>query len=216
MAATLRSWLALLGSMKLRYEIIAVNDGSTDATAEELLSVQRHSAASVRIIEHDRNCGYGIALQTGIRASSGDWIVLIDSDGQYPAAALEKILEARSDGIDCINGARMKKKDTLLRVWANSLLNFLIRLLFALKLKDFNSGLKCIRGNLLRSLHLRSHGIIAPSEILIRLHRLGATITEIPVTHAFRQRGRSSIHVVGTAFASFRFLIAMRLEKRKI
>jgi len=210
------SWLALLKAMQLSFEIIAVNDGSTDTTAEELLAVQQNHEASVKIVEHERNRGYGSALKTGIQASSGDWILLIDSDGQYPPAAMEKILGARREGIDCINGARMEKKDTLLRVWANSLLNFLIRRLFGLRLKDFNSGLKCIRGNLLRSLHIRSQGIIAPSEILIRLHRHGATISEISITHAFRQAGRSSIHVIGTALASFRFLIALRREKGRV
>jgi len=136
------------------YEIIVVDDGSTDGTAQRALET------GVRVLRHRRNRGYGASLKRGIAAARFEWILITDADGTYPAAAIPELLAASSEN-DMVVGARTggTVKIPLARRPAKWFLNRLASYLAGRRLPDLNSGLRLMRRELVeRYLHLLPSG----------------------------------------------------------
>src|SRR2546425_2546037 len=97
------------------YEVVVVDDGSTDATAQiadELARTYPH----VRVVHHPKNRGYGGALQTGFRSATKEFIFYTDGDAQYDPAELEALWEQMSDGVDLVDGYKISRSDPLHRI----------------------------------------------------------------------------------------------------
>lgn len=136
------------------YEIIVVDDGSTDGTAERALET------GVRVLRHRRNRGYGASLKRGIAAARYEWILITDADGTYPASAIPELLAASADN-EMVVGARTGAtvKIPLARRPAKWFLNRLASYLAGRRLPDLNSGLRLMRRDLVeRYLHLLPSG----------------------------------------------------------
>jgi len=125
------------------YEIIVVDDGSSDDTA------QRAAAAGAHVISHPRNRGYGASLKHGIRRAYFDWVLITDADGTYPVAAIPKLL-ARADVNDMVVGARTGEtvQVPLVRRPAKAFLRWLASYLSGQHIPDINSGLRLMRKSL--------------------------------------------------------------------
>jgi glycosyltransferase involved in cell wall biosynthesis len=137
-----------------RFEIIVVDDGSSDGTA------QQASLTGVRVLRHKRNRGYGASLKRGISASSFDWILITDADGTYPASSIPALLEHASEN-DMVVGARIGQtvKIPLRRRPAKWFLGWLASYLAGQKLPDLNSGLRLMRKDLVQQyFHLLPSG----------------------------------------------------------
>ena len=120
------------------YEIIVVNDGSTDNTGALLRQTQ------VRLIEHPHNIGYGRSLKDGIMAAMYDAIVITDADGTYPFDNVSKLLNGYQQGFDMVVGARSGKyyQDTVLKIPLRRVLRFIVEFSAERKIPDINSGLR--------------------------------------------------------------------------
>lgn len=131
----------ILDNTHLQYEIIVVDDGSSDKTAE---IVQKQDF--IRLIQHPVNRGYGAALKTGIRAANGDLILITDADGTYPNEYIPKLLEYSGE-YDMVVGARTGKKVhiPLYRRPAKLFLTKLANYLVGTKIPDLNSGMRLFR-----------------------------------------------------------------------
>ncbi len=133
-----------LDSLPDSYELIAVDDGSADSSAEILKKLWY-----VKLVRHEENLGYGNALKTGIRNSRGTWIMIIDSDGTYSPQDAVKVWTARENS-DMAIGARIGKdvQVPLMRKPAKLFLKYLSEYLVGKKIPDLNSGLRIFRKDL--------------------------------------------------------------------
>ncbi len=164
-------------------EIIAVNDGSSDRTAELMQSV-----AGVRALNAPENRGQSAALYAGLKQATGDVCVMMDGDGQNDPADIPALVAALTEGIGMVCGYRAVRKDTASRRWASKIANR-IRVTFINDgIRDTGCSLKCF--------HREAVDHLVPFNGMHRymaafMKRAGLTIAEIPVNHRSRHAGNS-------------------------
>ena len=127
------------------YQVIVVNDGSSDNTAEVLAELARIYAPYLRVITHARNQGYGAALRSGFQAATKDYIFYTDGDGQYDPRDLEHLLRAVTPDCGLVNGYKLVRNDPWHRVALGWLYNRFARWLFRIQLKDIDCDFRLIR-----------------------------------------------------------------------
>jgi glycosyltransferase involved in cell wall biosynthesis len=207
-------WVKVLQENRASAEIVLANDGSTDRTLEILQDLAR-KIPFLKVASYNPNRGYGYALKTAIQASRGQWVITLDSDGQFDLADFPSLLKLQNDNqLDFITGYRMKKKDNPFRVLADRSLNLIVRTMFSVSLRDTNCAMKLIRGDLARSLNIEAKGYPTPTEITIKLMTLGAKTGEIGVHHSERLQGQSKLKFFRTSISFFRFLFYLRKKVR--
>jgi glycosyltransferase involved in cell wall biosynthesis len=182
--------LAAARTCSERYEVVVVDDGSTDATVN-VLSDLIASDGHVRAIVHERNRGYGEALRSGIRAAQMDWVLLADSDLQFDLRDLEDFMPLTGSA-DAIWGWRILRQDTLLRRFSASAWNRLMRALFALPVRDVDCGFKLIRASILRRFELQTTGAMISTELAVQCSAQGARFAEVGIRHHPRTAGEET------------------------
>src|SRR5436190_5988595 len=125
----------LLPTLTDTYEVIVINDGSTDSTGNVVAEIAR-VAPHVRLISHHMNQGYGAALRSGFRHATNDLVFYTDGDGQYDVRELSSLLPLMTADCDVVNGYKVKREDPVHRVILGSVYNRLARLLFRLPIRD--------------------------------------------------------------------------------
>lgn len=172
------------------WEIVVCNDGSTDATGSILAGLCVDNPELV-VVDFARNRGAGAAIAAAIGHTRLDWVVLLDSDGQFPIANLDRFIE-RMLARDALafSGARIAKADSLPYRWGSAASGAVSNVLLRTSYRDFNSIFKVVDGPLLRSLRLESGGMNCSTEITARVAELGHTWLEIPIEHRERGGGR--------------------------
>ncbi len=188
--STVDKAVSVLEKMKIDYEIILVNDGSKDKTAEVVDEIVRKNS-KIRAIHHPKNLGYGEALKSGFYNAKYDTIVYTDGDGQFDFSELDKFLEKLPDN-DLLIGYRIKRRDPFFRIlfkqgWNLSLLAF-----FRLTLKDVDCGFKMIKRSVLEKIpHLEStRGAMINAELAIKAKKAGFRIGQVGVNHYPRLSGK--------------------------
>src|SRR6185369_7168888 len=179
---------AVLGTGELSYELIFVDDGSSDSSFARLTAL-RERDPHVAVVKLSRNFGQTAALAAGLAHSSGEDVVLIDGDRQNDPADIPRLLEKRREGYDLVAGWRIERQDPWLsRRVPSRLANGLIGAITGVRLHDYGCTLKAIRGDLARSLRLygEMHRFI-PALV----DDLGGRVAELPVHHRPRVAGRS-------------------------
>lgn len=183
--ATLRT---LVGE---RYELVVVDDASTDPTPE-ILERLRDEEPALRLIRLDRNRGHGPALRVGLDAATGQWIAHLDSDDEIPAEALADLWRERSDA-DLLLGVRTGRSSPPVRRFVTAALRQIARVAARRRLADANSPCKIVtRDALAQALAAMPQDAFAPSVLLaVHVARAGGAIVEVPVTARQRAHGRS-------------------------
>ena len=170
-----------------QYEILVVNDGSKDRTAEIVEEISALHPA-VRLINHPQNMGYGAALKTGISAAKMDYVFFTDADLQFDIMELQNLL-IHLGSYPVVIGYRAPRQDPAMRILNARVWNFLNRVLFGLRIKDIDCAFKLFKRENIQSLPLRSKGAMMSAEILIRLTRTHVAVKEVPVSHLPRHAG---------------------------
>lgn len=132
------------------YELVVVNDGSRDGSAQILTRYAQSDRIS--IVHHKLNRGYGGAIKSGIRAATGQWVISLDADGQHDPTDIERMLaEAQRTDADMVVGDRTQHADaSLYRGIGKRLIRWFARILMPVPIKDINSGMKLYRTDLAR------------------------------------------------------------------
>jgi hypothetical protein len=182
--------LAVLPTIFREFEIVIVDDGSTDATPR---LADRLAAADgrVRVIHHPQNRGYGAALRAGFAASRGDRILFMDADRQFDIREVAK-LAPLTDRYDIVAGFRLRRRDPWRRVLLGAAFNTVVKILFGVWVRDIDCGFKLFRADLLRGLDLQAPGALLNTEIMALARRQGATMIEVDVKHYPRTAGEQS------------------------
>jgi dolichol-phosphate mannosyltransferase len=169
------------------YEIVVVDDGSTDGTVQTVRSLRDDNPA-VRLLRLRRNQGKSAALSAGLARVGGEVIVLMDADGQDDPGQIHRLLDAVSGGLDMVTGKRAVRHDRIAKRWPSKLYNAATRRISGVEGSDFNSGFKAMRREVAESLDLYGE-----------LHRYipvlaawnGFSIGEVEVEHRPRLHGES-------------------------
>ena len=178
---------------RAEFEVIYVDDGSTDGTADRLKKAQE-TFPRLRIVRHMASCGQSRAIASAVYAANGDWIVTLDGDGQNDPADIPKLLErlANGTGTDSLNlvaGIRDRRKDTWSKRISSKLANGIRQWLLKDGVTDTGCGLKAIRRAAFLRLPYFDH-MHRYLPALIR--RDGGAIETVLVNHRPRMRGQSN------------------------
>ncbi len=185
-----------IGALKdvvAQYEIIVVDDGSTDATESIVRSIC-HGDPHVRLIQHEANQGYGAALRDGFAAATGDLVAFTDADCQFDLAELDRFL-LLSKGYDVVCGYRIDRQDTWLRCLYSRVYNWIVRLLLGIRVRDVDCALKVFRKSALSRVALKTDGFLVNSDLLTQIRDSGGSIVEVGVTHRPRAAGETTVSV---------------------
>jgi len=172
------------------YEVIVVDDGSSDETsriAAAFMEADRH----VRLRIHPHNRGYGDAVRTGIGAARMDWVLLTDADLQFDLRELEDFLPSAARA-DLVVGWRILRRDPLNRRVNAAAWNRLVRTMFHIPVRDIDCAFKLVRRDLLQSCALSASGAMISTELLVRCLAAGARLEELGVHHRARVAGQQS------------------------
>ena len=189
------------------YEVIVVNDGSRDATAD-VLSKCRNLYPNLKIVKHKENRGYGAALNSGFKNSSYPNVFFMDADGQFDIQDFGKLI-CYLGRYDIVTGYRRKRQDSLYRIILGKTHTFLIFLLFGLKLKDVNCGFKLIKREVLDALNFVYSGPLAYSYILVNANNKGLKIKEVPVSHYPCRKGKQTGGSLKVIFSAIKELLEL-------
>ena len=199
--------------LNLAYEIIVVNDGSTDDT--QIIA----SNAGAKVVSHPYSKGNGAAIKTGARAVTGDIIIFMDADGQHNPSDIPLLLEKIEEGYDLVVGARQKGSQASLgRGIANSLYNQLATFMTEHEVEDLTSGFRAVRTDKFREfLYLLPNGFSYPTTSTMAFFRAGYSVTYIPI-HAAKRIGKSHIQPLkdGMRFFIIIFKIATLFSPLKM
>ena len=195
------------------YEVIIVNDGSRDRTAE-IADRLASEHETVRAVHNNPNLGYGGALQRGFREAAKDWVFYTDGDGQFDFKELPRLLPLLETH-DIVSCYRLDRKDPLLRKLNAWCWGRLVNLLFGFGLRDVDCAFKIFPRALFDEITMKSTGALIDTEILAKAHYLGYRIAQLGVHHYLRTAGEQSGANIRVIARAFKELFKLRGEIRK-
>jgi len=172
------------------FEIIVVNDGSADHTAE-IADELAQTYPEVRVIHHPANRGYGGALRTGFSESRKELVFYTDGDAQYDPAEMEALWPKMTPGVDVVNGYKISRSDPMHRIIIGRVYHHTVKILFGLKVRDVDCDFRLIRRAVFDRISLEHNSGVICLELMKKLTDAGCRIEEVPVHHYHRTHGKS-------------------------
>lgn len=188
-----------------QWEIIIVNDGSTDRTKEIIEQLSKDNK-NIRVISHKENRGYGASLQTGFYNAKYDWIVFTDSDGQFDFLEISKFIETQKNThADLVIGYYKNRQVSKFKKITSKMWELAVMIFFDLHVKDIDCGFKLISKEVINKIpRLESErGAFISSEFLIKAKKQGFKMVEVAVTHFPRVEGKGTGRDIKVIIKSF-------------
>jgi glycosyltransferase involved in cell wall biosynthesis len=172
-------------------EVIVINDGSRDETAQVLEALAVQFGPHLRVITHPRNLGYGQALRSGFASATKDLVFYTDGDGQYDVRELPELLERLKGSVGFVNGYKLERHDPWHRICIGHVYNRFARVLFRIGIRDVDCDFRLIRRALLNDIELTSTSGTICVELIRKLELTGCGVEEVGVRHYPRLHGSS-------------------------
>ena len=190
------------------FEVIIVNDGSADRTADIADELAR-TYPRVRVVHHEQNRGYGGALRSGFAAATRELVFYTDGDAQYDPAEMEALWAALDDDVDLVNGYKISRSDPWHRIVIGRIYHHTVKLLFGLQVRDVDCDFRLIRRAVFDRVTLEKNSGVICLEMMKKIQDAGFRIAEVPVHHYHRAHGRSQ-------FFNFRRLFKTAVDVMKL
>jgi glycosyltransferase involved in cell wall biosynthesis len=199
------------------FEVIVVNDGSSDGTAEIADELAR-TYPQVRVVHHPHNRGYGGALQTGFRTATKDFIFYTDGDAQYDPSEMVALWARMAPDVDLVNGYKIDRADPLHRIFVGRLYHHIVSVLFGLTVRDVDCDFRMMRRSIFDQIRLEKTSGVICLEMMKKIQDGRFRIVEVPVHHYHRAFGRSQFfnfrRILKTAFDVMRLWLALVVLRR--
>jgi glycosyltransferase involved in cell wall biosynthesis len=183
--------VTVAGSLTPDFEVIVVNDGSSDDTPKILDELAKIYPDHVRIVHHAKNRGYGGALRTGFATAAKDLVFYTDGDAQYDPAEMTALWSRMTDDVDWVNGWKISRSDPLHRIVIGRLYHHMVKLLFGLKVRDVDCDFRLMRRRIFEVVQLEKNSGVICLEMMKKFQDAGFRVAEHPVHHYHRTYGKS-------------------------
>ncbi|MGH9662449.1 MAG: glycosyltransferase family 2 protein [Bryobacteraceae bacterium] len=194
------------------FEVIIVNDGSHDNTAQVIEELQHRFGDCLRVVTHPVNRGYGGALRSGFAAARKDLVFYTDGDGQYDVGELPRLLERMAPDVGLVNGYKLERNDPWHRILIGNVYNRFARLVFRIRLRDIDCDFRLIRRSLLDEIRLTSTSGTICVELVRKLEIGPMRVVEVGVHHYPRRHGSSQFFRVRSLLTTFGQLARLYLR----
>lgn len=191
------------------YEVIVVDDGSSDMSRTVLKELAELYPQHLRLVFHEQNRGYGGALRSGFSNAQKDWVFYTDGDAQYDPRELLLLVEKVGPNVDVVQGYKIKRHDPVHRIVIGKMYHWAKKLLFNLKIRDVDCDFRLIRKSALEKISLTQDSGVICLELVRKLQASGARFEEVGVSHFFRVYGKSQ-------FFNFRRIAAVGVGVMKL
>lgn len=198
------------------YEVIIVNDGSKDRTAE-ISDALAAKHKEIRVIHHPSNLGYAQALSNGFTSAKSELIFYTDSDNQFDVKELKNFIAPIED-YDLVCGFRIYRYDPLTRLFLSWGFNLMVRLIFRIKVRDIDCAFKLFRKDIFDKIKIESQRFFVDAEVLAKARYHKFSMTELGVRHYPRTAGRSTVrpsHIFYTLQELAKIWVNIYLKKGK-
>jgi len=209
-ARTVRQAIDVLEKLRWDYELIIVDDGSSDATGRIADDIASHNER-VKVVHHPTNLGYGAALQSGFDAAGKELVFYTDGDGQFDIGEMPPLLPLMTD-YDIVSCYRLNRQDNLLRKINAWCWTKLVCFLFHMKIRDIDCAFKLYKRQIFDNIKMVSTGALIDAEILARAVRRGYRIAQRPVHHYPRTAGTQTGADLKVIMRAFRELFKLHRE----
>lgn len=193
-----------------KYELIVVDDGSTDGTDRVIRNLSL-SCRNLKLISFECNKGYGVALREGFKRASNKFIFYTDSDGQYDIREIESIMPLMN-GCDMVAGFRIKREDNIVRRLHSKVYNRFTSLYLGLNLRDINCSFKLFKREIIDMIDLRSNGFSIDAELVWKTIHSGFRVCQQGVGHRKRDKGSSKVRLTDSVL-TLRELFSIKKQK---
>jgi glycosyltransferase involved in cell wall biosynthesis len=212
-ARTVEQAIRVLETLTADFEVIIVNDGSSDSTGQIADEIVTRSN-NVKVVHHPTNLGYGAALQSGFGAATKELVFYTDGDGQFDIGELPPLLPLIGQ-YDIVSCYRINRQDNLIRKINGWAWTKLVCLLFGMKVRDIDCAFKLYKREIFDKIDLGSAGALIDAEILARAVRRGYTVTQRGVHHYPRTAGEQTGANIRVILRAFKELLKLYSKIRK-
>jgi len=192
-----------------RFEVIVVEDGSSDGSQEVLKSLEKKYPQVFRPVYHPKNRGYGGALKSGFKKARYDLVFYTDGDGQYDVRELPLLFSLMTKDVNFVNGIKMERQDFAYRVIMGNFYALLMRWAFLLPIYDVDCDFRLIRRSLVKKLKLKSNSGSICVELVKKAQKAGAKFRQVSVHHYPRKHGSSQFFNFNHLFMTFSELVPL-------
>jgi glycosyltransferase involved in cell wall biosynthesis len=197
----------ILPELADNWEIIPVNDGSKDRTAE-IINAMAKEDPKIHPVHHEKNKGYGGAVISGFKAAKCDYIFFTDGDLQFDLREITLLIEKLDEG-DLVLGFRKNRRDSAIRKLNAFMWGSLVKTLFGFQVRDVDCAFKLVKRKVMDRIELTAGGAMVSTELLARAHKENFRFTEVGVTHYPRVAGTQTGAKISVILRAFKELFKL-------